>query len=205
MRSEAGLITLLLVVGLTGCAGEPPLPSPSSSEGPAVSESEAGGQVPLPAGVVEYNEAILACMRDRGWDGFASGDSITWDPVPLDQGSQFEADSEECIEAAQGVAPISAPMSNALLELNFDRTQAAYECYVQNGLPAEDVPSFQNWRDLFERGTPYQVSSVLRAQDPAAADAARATCPEPFEFFFDPVTRIYESQVDYAAYEAAVG
>ena len=61
------------------------------------------------------------------------------------------------------------------------------------------------WRDRFEAGDPYTVSSVVFAEEVKggrSVASVEAVCPDPYAFFFDPITPIYDDVVDYDTYEA---
>lgn len=189
----------LLAVALSGCTPGSHDPAPGSAAA-STAPRPAAPQL-APAGVSDMIRAVVACMSDRGWTGHASADSITWETLPSSQRDQFKADHEACDEESAHLMPEPAPLTEALLLLNYQRAEAAAACYDTNGFAHEDLPSYQQFKERFYADDPYITSFVLHTTRAPEFDTAQRTCPEPYDFFFDPTTRLYAEDVDYAAYE----
>lgn len=211
-RSTLGLLSLSALLMLTGCSPEPSPQSQLPTPPPPQSSADVGGGSPAeilqPQGQEEYVAAIAECMNVAGFSATATGDSIVYEPTPTEQRSQFQAASDNCYEQAKDLAPPDVPVTEALLRLNYDRTVAAEKCLAQNGFPTPELGSYQDWVDDLYANVQYDVMrdvfAAERSGGPSMASVERL-CPDPMRFFLDPVTAIYEDEVDYAAYRGAEG
>lgn len=209
MRRQAGLAAIALALLLGACTAGPQqdAESPGGTSGAAPAPSDLPDSALLqPPGTEEYTSAIAECMIAAGFGATVTSDSITYDPIPSEQRSQFDAASEICVSEAAPFAPVSAPITEALLRLNYDRDEAAAECLEDNGFSVPSLGSYQEWLDDLYADAPYDAFADVRASElsgGASVLSAEQKCPAPARFFLDPTTMIYESEVDYEAYRLA--
>ena len=211
MRRQAGLAAIALALLLGACTAGPQqnAESPEGTSGAAPAPSELPDSALLqPPGTEEYTAAIAECMIAAGFGATVSSDSITYDPIPSEQRSQFDAASETCALEAAPFAPVSAPITDALLRLNYDRNEAAAKCLEENGFSTPSLGSYQEWLDDLYADAPYDAFADVRASElsgGATVQSVEQKCPAPDRFFLDPTTMIYESEVDYEAYRRSEG
>lgn len=217
MRAAHHSAVFCIVLAVFASAACTQASAPDSA--PSVGESapaQENGQSPdpmadilMPQGQAEYTAAIAECMAAAGFANTVSGDRITYEPTPSEQRSQFEAASEACsVETLERFPVADVPITDALLQLNYERNVAAKRCLEENGLTAPELGSYQEWVEDLYAGDDYNVMEDVFAGElsggPSAASVER-TCPAPARFFLDPVTPIYDNEVDYEAYRRADG
>lgn len=147
-------------------------------------------------------------MSAAGFRGIVGPDSIEYDPYPSEQRSQFQDASEKCELEVAPLAPVSAPITEALLRLNYDRNEAAAQCLRDNGFSVPTIGSYQEWLDDLYADSPYDPFAEIRVAELSGGPtvmSAELKCPAPARFFLTPTSVIYEDEVDYAAYRAAEG
>lgn len=213
-RHAAAIGVVLAVLASAACTRAPGPDSAPSVGGPAPAQGNAQSPDPLadilmPQGQAEYTAAIAECMAAAGFANTVSGDRITYEPTPSEQRSQFEAASAACsTEALERFPVVDVPITDALLLLNYERNVAAKRCLEENGLTAPELGSYQEWVEDLYAGDDYNVMEDVLAGELSGGPSAtfvERTCPAPARFFLDPVTPIYDDEVDYEAYRRADG
>lgn len=148
-------VAVLLLVGCTAVPDDNAAPStsPSATVGSSTSKLFKGT-------VNEYAVAFAACMTEKGWpatagsaDDAEGGSSITFEYIPDDQQSAFEADQTGCTDELgmfdDGLS------TEAGLRSKYDWLVGQGRCLADAGYPIPDPPSFATTKDA------YATSGVL--------------------------------------------
>ncbi|QUW18649.1 hypothetical protein [Agrococcus sp. Marseille-Q4369] len=202
MRAEARLIALICAValGLSACSTEPNELSPAPTED-ALDQSPGPAPAAQPGpNLTEYHEAVATCLQAAGWAVTASSQFV-YAEVPLGQESAYEEAAGTCESDNVSLIPDGAPVDDALLRLNHERHEAAYNCLLDHGYSPDALPAFQSWVDQRSGDRPYRTYAGV---DPDQVIAAMEVCPEPESVFVYPEIEIYAEQVDYAEYREAI-
>jgi hypothetical protein len=207
---KAAIVLAVLALAVTGCSTSqlpPETPSATSVAQPDVPYGAPAGIAyagvdDLGVDYTAYNEAVVACLAELGWQASTDGNSVESGAVPLDQGARFENDSADCSAQHQALIPATPPLSPALITLNYERTSAAYRCLEGAGFSLAELPSQAAWAEGTQSGGGFSLYSEL-AHD--QLEEANAYCANPEYSFFSPEIEIYADEVDYAGYWASVG
>lgn len=173
-------ITVLL---LTGCAA-----SPDGDATPSVSPSPSSSSLAphLFKGTAnDYAVALAACMTNKNWpaqagspDDAEGGSSITYEYVPDDQESAFEADQTEC---ANELGTWDDGLSTeAGLKSKYDWYVGQGRCLAAAGYPIPDPPSFATAKDAYETSGVFDMDP-MRFVPAESYGKALAACPRSTE------------------------
>lgn len=149
---SATCAVLLAVVWLSGCAASPHGgTAPSGSPSPPASSPQAKR---FEGTANDYAVALAACMTNKNWpattgspDDQEGGSSITYEYIPDDQQSAFDADQAACVDEL-GIWD-DGLNTEAGLRSKYDWYVGQGRCLAAAGYPIPDPPSFATAKDAY--------------------------------------------------------
>ena len=165
----------LFVLPLGGCAtgNSPTAPSTATSSPSAASQVSARDR--------DYQQALLACLQDAGWDVEIDTDGGIYVPggIPNAQFSDYLEAAATCEEHLNASIPQLADLSSGQWSQLYGLEVATAECLRAAGIDVPAAPSEQSFIERYQGSDPWTSYGFVGAVDESTWARLNSSCPQP--------------------------
>ena len=121
-------------------------------------------------------EILAACLTEHGWDVSVSGDALMSGDIPNEQIAAYSKDSDEC---GENLTPDLSEFDDKQWHELYDITMQNVDCLRNQGFEFDDVPSFQTFRGLVGKWSPFLELMQSGQMSPDKVNHWNELCPQP--------------------------